>query len=163
MRGGTPQAGRHAAAQLQVSSSCRRYPTLLERQVVDRRQLTGKMKSTALEKNTTGSASPRRTIVLSLAKANSVILGVSSVRRQRSSLRSGLFCAAEASSQCSSPHTCRSPPSSRNASASSTRSFKVACTMWATRPSRPPCLMRRHRCHYGVDAAECRGVEERDS
>ena len=31
--------------------------------VVDRRQLTGKMKSTALEKNTTGSASPRRTIV----------------------------------------------------------------------------------------------------
>ena len=29
--------------------------------VVDRRQLTGKMKSTALEKNTTGSASPRRT------------------------------------------------------------------------------------------------------
>ena len=34
----------------------------------------GKMKSTALEKNTTASASPRRTIVLSLAKANSVIL-----------------------------------------------------------------------------------------
>ena len=33
MRGGTPQAGRHAAAQLQVSSSCRRYPTLLEPQL----------------------------------------------------------------------------------------------------------------------------------
>jgi len=32
-RGGTPQAGRHAAAQLQVSSSCRWYPTLLERQL----------------------------------------------------------------------------------------------------------------------------------
>ena len=42
--------------------------------VVDRRQLTGKMKSTALEKNTTGSASPRRTIVLSLTTASSVIL-----------------------------------------------------------------------------------------
>ena len=42
--------------------------------VVDRRQLTGKMKSTALEKNTTGSASPRRTIVPSLATASSVIL-----------------------------------------------------------------------------------------
>ena len=41
---------------------------------VDRRQLTGKMKSTALEKNTTGSASPRRTIVLSLTTASSVIL-----------------------------------------------------------------------------------------
>ena len=38
--------------------------------VVDRRQLTGKMKSTALEKNTTGSASPRRTIVPSLATAS---------------------------------------------------------------------------------------------
>ena len=74
MRGGTPQAGRHAAAQLQVSSSCRRYPTLLERQVVDRRQLTGKMKSTALAIGMSGTASPRRTIVLSLAKANSVIL-----------------------------------------------------------------------------------------
>ena len=69
------QAGRHAAAQLQVSSSCRRYPTLLERQVVDRRQLTGKMKSTALGIGMSGTASPRRTIVLSLAKANSVILG----------------------------------------------------------------------------------------
>ena len=68
------RAAPHAAAQLQVSSSCRRYPTLLERQVVDRRQLTGKMKSTALEKNTTGSASPRRTIVLSLTTASSVIL-----------------------------------------------------------------------------------------
>ena len=34
----------------------------------------GKMKSTALEKNTTGSASPRRTIVPSLATASSVIL-----------------------------------------------------------------------------------------
>ena len=68
------RAAPHAAAQLQVSSSCRRYPTLLERQVVDRRQLTGKMKSTALEKNTTGSASPRRTIVPSLATASSVIL-----------------------------------------------------------------------------------------
>ena len=34
----------------------------------------GKMKSTALEKNTTGSASPRRTIVLSLTTASSVIL-----------------------------------------------------------------------------------------
>ena len=75
MRGGTPQAGRHAAAQLQVSSSCRRYPTLLERQVVDRRQLTGKMKSTAHVIGMSGTASPRRTIVLSLAKANSVILG----------------------------------------------------------------------------------------
>ena len=32
------------------------------------------MKSTALEKNTTGSASPRRTIVLSLTTASSVIL-----------------------------------------------------------------------------------------
>ena len=74
MRGGTPQAGRHAAAQLQVSSSCRRYPTLLERQVVDRRQLTGKMKSTAHVIGMSGTASPRRTIVLSLAKANSVIL-----------------------------------------------------------------------------------------
>ena len=42
--------------------------------VVDRRQLTGKMKSPALEKNTTGSASPRRTIVLSLTTASSVIL-----------------------------------------------------------------------------------------
>ena len=42
--------------------------------VVDRRQLTGKMKSTALEQNTTGSASPRRTIVPSLATASSVIL-----------------------------------------------------------------------------------------
>ena len=42
--------------------------------VVDRRQLTGKMKSTALEKNTTGSASPRRTIVPMLATASSVIL-----------------------------------------------------------------------------------------
>ena len=42
--------------------------------VVDHRQLTGKMKSTALEKNTTGSASPRRTIVLSLTTASSVIL-----------------------------------------------------------------------------------------
>ena len=61
--------------QLQVSSSCRRYPTLLERQVVDRRQLTGKMKSTALAIGMSGTASPRRTIVLSLAKANSVILG----------------------------------------------------------------------------------------
>ena len=38
--------------------------------VVDRRQLTGKLKSTALEKNTTGSASPRRTIVPSLATAS---------------------------------------------------------------------------------------------
>ena len=32
-RSSSPQAGRHAAAQLQVSSSCRRYPTLLERQL----------------------------------------------------------------------------------------------------------------------------------
>ena len=32
-RSTTAQAGRHAAAQLQVSSSCRRYPTLLERQL----------------------------------------------------------------------------------------------------------------------------------
>ena len=55
--------------------NCRRYPTLLERQVVDRRQLTGKMKSTALVIGMSGTASPRRTIVLSLAKANSVILG----------------------------------------------------------------------------------------
>ena len=68
------RAAPHAAAQLQVSSSCRRYPTLLERQVVDRRQLTGKMKSTALVIGMSGTASPRRTIVLSLAKANSVIL-----------------------------------------------------------------------------------------
>jgi len=45
--------------------------------------LTGKMKSTALVIGMSGTASPRRTIVLSLAKANSVILGVSSVRRQR--------------------------------------------------------------------------------
>ena len=67
--------------------------------VVDRRQLTGKMKSTALVIGMSGTASPRRTIVLSLAKANSVILGVSSVRRQRSSLRSGLFCEADASNQ----------------------------------------------------------------
>jgi len=36
--------------------------------------MTGKMKSTALENNTTGSASPRRTIVPSLATASSVIL-----------------------------------------------------------------------------------------
>ena len=43
--------------------------------VVDRRQLTGKMKSPALEKNTIGTASPRRTKVLTLAKASSVILG----------------------------------------------------------------------------------------
>ena len=43
--------------------------------VVDRRQLTGKMRSTALEIGMSGTASPRRTIVLSLAKANSVILG----------------------------------------------------------------------------------------
>ena len=51
--------------------------------------------STALGIGMSGTASPRRTIVLSLAKANSVILGVSSVRRQRSSLRSGLFCEAD--------------------------------------------------------------------
>ena len=74
------RAAPHAAAQLQVSSSCRRYPTLLERQLstppaVDRQR--GKMKSTALEKNTTGSASPRRTIVPSLATASSVILVIS--------------------------------------------------------------------------------------
>ena len=75
MRGGTPQAGRHAAAQLQVSSSCRRYPTLLERQVVDRRQLTGKMKSTALGKNNFGTALPRRTIVTLTAFSRCVILG----------------------------------------------------------------------------------------
>ena len=75
MRGGTPQAGRHAAAQLQVSSSCRRYPTLLERQVVDRRQLTGKMKSTALGKNNFGTALPRRTIVRLTAFSRCVILG----------------------------------------------------------------------------------------
>ena len=91
------RAAPHAAAQLQVSSSCRRYPTLLERQVVDRRQLTGKMKSTAHVIGMSGTASPRRTIVLSLAKANSVILGVSSVRDSGSSLRGGLFCAAVAS------------------------------------------------------------------
>ena len=42
--------------------------------VVARRQLTGKMKSTALAIGMSGTASPRRTIVLSLAKANSVIL-----------------------------------------------------------------------------------------
>jgi len=36
---------------------------LLGRAAVDRRQLTGKMKSTALGKNTTGTASSRRTIV----------------------------------------------------------------------------------------------------
>ena len=38
------------------------------------RQLTGKMKSTTLAIGMSGTASPRRTIVLSLAKANSVIL-----------------------------------------------------------------------------------------
>ena len=43
-------------------------------QQVDRRQLTGKMKPTALAIGMSGTASPRRTIVLSLAKANSVIL-----------------------------------------------------------------------------------------
>ena len=47
---------------------------LLGRAAVDRRQLTGKMKSTALAIGMSGTASPRRTIVLSLAKANSVIL-----------------------------------------------------------------------------------------
>ena len=47
---------------------------LLGRTAVDRRQLTGKMKSTALAIGMPGTASPRRTIVLSLAKANSVIL-----------------------------------------------------------------------------------------
>ena len=58
---------------------------LLGRAAVDRRQLTGKMKSTALAIGMSGTASPRRTIVLSLAKANSVILGVSSVRDSGSS------------------------------------------------------------------------------
>ena len=43
--------------------------------VVDRRQLTGKMKSTALAIGMSGTASPRCTIVLAMAKANSVILG----------------------------------------------------------------------------------------
>ena len=47
---------------------------LLGRAAVDRRQLTSKMKSTALAIGMSVTASPRRTIVLSLAKANSVIL-----------------------------------------------------------------------------------------
>ena len=55
--------------------NCRRYPTLLERQVVDRRQLTGKMKSTALGKNNFGTALPRRTIVTLTAFSRCVILG----------------------------------------------------------------------------------------
>ena len=69
------RAAPHAAAQLQVSSSCRRYPTLLERQVVDRRQLTGKMKSTALGKNNFGTALPRRTIVRLTVFSSCGILG----------------------------------------------------------------------------------------
>ena len=73
-------AGRHAAG----GAACRgsasgefilpAVPGAARTAVVDRRQLTGKMKSTALEKNTTGSASQRRIIVPSLATASSVIL-----------------------------------------------------------------------------------------
>ena len=43
--------------------------------VVDRRQLTGKMKSTALGKNNFGTALPRRTIVTLTAFSRCVILG----------------------------------------------------------------------------------------
>ena len=70
------RAAPHAAAQLQASGEfiLPAVPDAARTAVVDRRQLTGKMKSTALEKNTTGSASPRRTIVPSLATASSVIL-----------------------------------------------------------------------------------------
>ena len=73
-------AGRHAAG----GAACRgsasgefilpAVPDAARTAVVKRRKLTGKMKSTALEKNTSGSAWPRRTIVLSLTTASSVIL-----------------------------------------------------------------------------------------
>ena len=67
----------HAAAQLQVTCEfiLPAVPDAARTAVVDRPQLTGKMKSPALEKNTIGTASPRRTKVLTLAKASSVILG----------------------------------------------------------------------------------------
>ena len=71
---------RHAAPPAACRPACRgsasgefilpAVPDAARTAVVDRRQLTGKMKSTALEKNTTGSASPRRTIVPSLATAS---------------------------------------------------------------------------------------------
>ena len=79
------RSGLHLAGQLPAVDNVRggsasgefilpAVPDAARTAVVDRRQLTGKMKSTALEKNTTGSASPRRTIVPSLATASSVIL-----------------------------------------------------------------------------------------
>ncbi len=76
---------RHAAPPAACRPACRgsasgesilpAVPDAARTAVVDRRQLTGKMKSTALGIGMSGTASPRRTIVLSLAKANSVILG----------------------------------------------------------------------------------------
>ena len=76
---------RHAAPPAACRPACRgsasgefilpAVPDAARTAVVDRRQLTGKMKSPALEKNTIGTASPRRTKVLTLAKASSVILG----------------------------------------------------------------------------------------
>jgi len=74
-------AGRHAAG----GAACRgsasgefilpAVPDAARTAVVDRRQLTGKMKSTALGKNTFGTASPRRTIVRLTAFSRCVILG----------------------------------------------------------------------------------------
>ena len=55
--------------------NCRRSTTCRSSSVGYRRQLTGKMKSTALGKNTFGTALPRRTIVTLTAFSRCVILG----------------------------------------------------------------------------------------
>ena len=77
MRGGTPQRAGGAACRGSASDEfiLPAVPDAARTAVVDRRQLTGKMKSTALAIGMSGTASPRRTIVLAMAKANSVILG----------------------------------------------------------------------------------------
>ena len=55
--------------------NCRRSTTCRSSSVGYRRQMTGKMKSTALGKNTFGTALPRRTIVTLTAFSRCVILG----------------------------------------------------------------------------------------
>ena len=76
---------RHAAPPAACRPACRgsasgefilpAVPDAARTAVVDRRQLTGKMKSTALGKNNFGTALPRRTIVTLTAFSRCVILG----------------------------------------------------------------------------------------
>ena len=76
---------RHAAPPAACRPACRgsasgefilpAVPDAARTAVVDRRQLTGKMRSTALGKNTFATALPRRTIVTLTAFSRCVILG----------------------------------------------------------------------------------------